>query len=202
MRAGTSCPRGGRRQTKRSFPAIDAQARRRRRSSLLHRPVFTVLNGGTAALAFKEEGHLVSGGDDARAAPVLGAEAARLEEACNICGIGSALEDHAASFHAARAPEGMGLDDLTVLGPIFVLKVRLTPEEFDRRRIVAEMWLYPDGSRLLELSTKCLPAEAFEVAAEVRAFLCGHGVDISGDQQPKTKKALDYFAGIARREDG
>ena len=66
---------------------------------------------------------------------------------------------------------GIGLDDLTVLGPIFVLKLKLTPEELDRRRLVAEMWLYPDGSRLLELSTKCLPAEAFQVAAEVRAFL-------------------------------
>ena len=33
------------------------------------------------------------------------------------------------------------------------------------------MWLYPDGSRILELSTKCAPAEAFQVAAETRAFL-------------------------------
>jgi hypothetical protein len=102
------------------------------------------------------------------------------------------------AFYAAHAPEGIGLDDLTVLGPIFVLKLRLTPDELDRRRLVAEMWLYPDGSRLLELSTKCSPAEGFQVAAEVRAYLAERGVDLSGEQQTKTRKALEYFAGIAR----
>jgi hypothetical protein len=102
------------------------------------------------------------------------------------------------AFYAAHAPEGIGLDDLTVLGPIFVLKARLTPKELDRRRLVAEMWVYPDGSRLLELSTKCLPAEGFQVAAEVRAYLAERGVDLSGEQQTKTRKALEYFAEIAR----
>ena len=33
------------------------------------------------------------------------------------------------------------------------------------------MWLYPDGSRVLELSTRCATNEAFQVAAESRAFL-------------------------------
>ena len=106
------------------------------------------------------------------------------------------------AFYAEHAPDGIGLDDLTVLGPIFILKARLTPKELDRRRLVAEMWLYPDGSRLLELSTKCLPAEAFQFAAEVRAFLSEHGIDIGGEQQTKTKKALEYFAGIAGGQDG
>ena len=33
----------------------------------------------------------------------------------------------------------------------------------DRERLlVAEMWLYPDGSRILELSTKCPPSEALQ----------------------------------------
>jgi len=93
----------------------------------------------------------------------------------------------------AHAPEGIVLDELTVLGPIFVLKLRFTPAEL-RRRIVAEMWLYPDGSRLLELSTRCAPAEAFQVSVELRAFLAGHGVDLSGEQETKTHKALEYFA--------
>ena len=97
------------------------------------------------------------------------------------------------AFYAAHAPEGIGLDDLAVLGPIFVLKLRLDPEELGRR-LVAEMWLYPDGSRLLELSTRCETNEAFEVAAEARAFLIKSGVDLSGEQQTKTRKALRYFA--------
>jgi hypothetical protein len=97
------------------------------------------------------------------------------------------------AFYAAHAPEGIGLDDLAVLGPIFVLKLRLDPEELGRR-LVAEMWIYPDGSRVLELSTRCATNEAFQVAAESRAFLAKSGVDLSGEQQTKTRKALRYFA--------
>jgi len=94
---------------------------------------------------------------------------------------------------AEHAPEGVALDDLTVLGPIFVLKLRLEPPELGRR-LVAEMWFYPDGSRILELSTRCATTEAFQVAAETRAFLVEHGVDLSGEQETKTRKALEYFA--------
>ena len=101
-------------------------------------------------------------------------------------------KDQRALF-AAHAPDGIGLDDLSVLGPLFVLKLKYSPEGFDRR-LVAEMWLYPDGSRILELSTKCAPGEAFEVAAEARGFLASKGVDLEGEQQTKTRTALEYFA--------
>jgi hypothetical protein len=97
------------------------------------------------------------------------------------------------AFFAAHAPDGLALDDLSVLGPIFVLKLPFTPDEF-KRRMVAELWLYPDGSRILELSTKCAPTEAFQVAAEARAFLAGRGIDLSGEQQTKTKTALEFFS--------
>ncbi len=96
-------------------------------------------------------------------------------------------------FYKAHAPEGVTLEDLTVLGPIFVLKLRFEPPELGRRLDV-EMWLYPDDSRILELSTKCLPGEAFQVAAEGRAYLTRKGIDLSGDQQTKTRRALEYFA--------
>jgi hypothetical protein len=97
------------------------------------------------------------------------------------------------AFYAEHAPDGVALDDLSVLGPIFVLKLKFSPEGFGRV-MVAEMWLYPDGSRLLELSTKCVPAEAFQVAAETRAFLAGRGVNLGGDQETKTRKALEFFS--------
>ena len=97
------------------------------------------------------------------------------------------------AFYQAHAPEGLGLDDLTVLGPITVLKLKFTPEEL-RRRMVAELWLYPDGERILELSTKCLPGQGFQVAAELRAFLAKRNVDLYGEQQTKTKTALEYFS--------
>jgi hypothetical protein len=56
------------------------------------------------------------------------------------------------------------------------------------------MWLYPDDSRTLELSTKCLPHEAFQVAAEARAYLTANGVDLSAEQQTKTRRALEFFS--------
>jgi hypothetical protein len=97
------------------------------------------------------------------------------------------------AFLSEHAPDGLTLDDLSVLGPILVLKLKFGPEGFERR-LVAELWMYPDGSRVLELSTKCDPGEAFQAAAETRAFLSERGVDLHGQQQAKTVKALEFFA--------
>jgi hypothetical protein len=99
------------------------------------------------------------------------------------------------AFYAAHAPAGLELDDLTPLGPIVVLKLKFAPAGYNRR-MVAEMWFYPDGSRILELSTKCLPGEAFQVAAESRVFLHDHGVDLSGEQQTKTRTALEFYSAL------
>ena len=96
---------------------------------------------------------------------------------------------------------GIALDDLTTLGPLFVLKLRFAPEGFGRK-MVGEMWLYPDGSRVLELSTKCAPTEAFQVAAEARAFLARQGIDLEGEQQTKTRKALEFFSDALRAKGG
>jgi hypothetical protein len=95
-------------------------------------------------------------------------------------------------FYKAHAG-GVDMDELAVLGPINIIKLKFAPKGFDRR-MVAEFWMYPNGSRILELSTKCLPAETFQVAAETRAFLTGRGLDLGGDQQAKTKTALKYFS--------
>ena len=95
-------------------------------------------------------------------------------------------------FYTAHAPDGLELDDLSMLGPITIMKLKFTPGDFGRK-MVAELWFYPNGSRILELSTKCAPAEAFTVSAEAKAFLTGHGVDLAGQQQTKTKSALDFF---------
>jgi hypothetical protein len=97
------------------------------------------------------------------------------------------------AFFKANAPKGVALDALSVLGPIFVVKLAFVPKQF-RRKIVAEGWQYPDGSRILELSTKCAPAEMFQVALEARAYLARRGVDLSGEQHTKTRTALEYFS--------
>ena len=97
------------------------------------------------------------------------------------------------AFFAAHAPEAIELDALSVLGPVHVLKLKSSPEGYDRR-LVVEMWMYPDGSRILELSTKCKPNEAFQVAAESRAYLAGRGVNLFGEQETKTRTALEFFS--------
>ena len=97
------------------------------------------------------------------------------------------------ALFAAHAPDGITLDDLSILGPITVLKLKFAPEGYDRR-LVAELWLYPDNSMILELSTKCAPSETFQVAAETRAFLTQNDVNLTGEQETKTKKALQYFS--------
>ena len=97
------------------------------------------------------------------------------------------------AFFTRHAPEGLELGDLAVLGPVFVLKTKFVPVG-QPRRMVAEIWLYPDDSRIVELSTKCAPSEAFTAAAEAREFLTGRGITVTGEQSTKTRKALEFFS--------
>ena len=104
-------------------------------------------------------------------------------------------------FYQGHAPAGVELDDLLILGPITVFKLKLLPHEL-RMPLVAELWFYPDGSRILELSAKSPPGDAFQAAAELRAFLSAKGLDPSGEQQTKTKTALEFFAGELSEDEG
>jgi len=97
------------------------------------------------------------------------------------------------AFFVAHAPEGLELDALSILGPITTFKLKFRPEGY-AGAMVAELWMYPDNSRVLELSTKCPPREALTVAAEARLYLQSKGVDLSAPQQTKTKTALEHFA--------
>ena len=105
------------------------------------------------------------------------------------------------AFFAEHAPAGVGLDDLVVMGPVFVLKLPFVAPEY-ARKVVAEMWLYPDGTTVAG------------VVDEVRAV---RGVRRDGpddrvprrtrhrprrDPQTKTKTALQFFANSLRRESG
>ena len=96
-------------------------------------------------------------------------------------------------FFVAHAPQGIALDDLVPLGPLNVLKLKFVPKELPRA-MVAELWFYPNGSRILELSTKCAPTDAFLVSAETKAFLTERGIDLSGQQETKTRTALNHFS--------
>jgi hypothetical protein len=97
------------------------------------------------------------------------------------------------AFFVEHAPEGVALDDLSVLGPILVLKLKFQPEG-TLQKFVAEMWIYPDGTRVVELSTKCLPADAISVALKTRTFLEDKGIPLSGEQRTKTRTALEFYS--------
>jgi hypothetical protein len=99
------------------------------------------------------------------------------------------------AFFAEHAPDGVELDDLAVLGPVHVLKLKMSPEGLGRK-LAVELWFYPDGSRILELSTKCAPAGWFEATTTSRDYLASRGVDLTAEQSTKTRTALEYFAGL------
>lgn len=111
--------------------------------------------------------------------------------------IGSIFSKGQKEFFRQHAPDGLRMRDLSVLGPITLLKLKFNRKALGRP-MVAELWLYPDGSKILELSTKSAPADAFQVAAEARVFLTDQGIDLTAEQQTKTKTAMKYFVSQLR----
>jgi hypothetical protein len=99
------------------------------------------------------------------------------------------------AFYDAHAPAGLTMDQLVLLGPTFLLKAKHLPKakEFDRP-IVVEVWIYPDGMHVLEVSTKGLPKEAFQLAADFKAYLASKGIVLGADQSAKTKTSLEFFS--------
>ena len=95
-------------------------------------------------------------------------------------------------FFAAHAPDGIGFDNLVPLGPVFLLRAKQQPKGFDREMTV-ELWFYPDGSRIFEISTKAAPDEAFQLGAQFKAFLAQCGIEL-GKGATKTGSALRFFA--------
>jgi hypothetical protein len=102
------------------------------------------------------------------------------------------------AFYKAHAPDGLKLSQLSVLGPINLMKLEFDPDGV-KRKFVAELWMYPDGSRILELSTKASAEDAFHIAAETRDFLKKKGLDLTAEQQPKTNRALKHFTDLLKK---
>ena len=96
------------------------------------------------------------------------------------------------AFFDERAPKQVKMDKLVVLGPILLLRAKQASKSLGRS-LVMELWIYPDGSHVLEISTKCEPKDAFQVAAEFRTFLAERGIEAGAEQESKTRTALQYF---------
>jgi hypothetical protein len=96
-------------------------------------------------------------------------------------------------FFATYKPADVNWSDLIALGPIFVVVLRYQPTDFSRR-VTVEQWHYPGEVPLVELSTKAAPAEISDVREEAVEWLTKHELAITDDQEPKTRKALEFYA--------
>ena len=105
------------------------------------------------------------------------------------------LDDAQRDLLADRLPGSVDIADLRVLGPVHLLKCKFSPKGFPRK-MTAELWMLSSG-RILELSTKCDPHEAFQAAAETKVFLAEHGIDLGAPQELKTGSALAALAGAS-----
>ena len=98
------------------------------------------------------------------------------------------------AFYKQHAPDGLALDDLTLLGPIFVLKLNSRPPALRAQARRPSCGCTPTARASSSSPPSARRAEMFQVAAEARAFLGGLGLDLSGRQQTKTKTALQQFS--------
>jgi len=96
------------------------------------------------------------------------------------------------AFYNAHAPAGIDMNSLLAHGPILLLKLKHRPKGFPRG-VTAEVWAWKDGKHILEISTTCEPAEAFQVGVEFKSFLEEHGIDLGAKQETKTKTAMQKF---------
>ena len=97
------------------------------------------------------------------------------------------------AFFLEHAPPGFTIDRLVPLGPTFLLYSKQQPKGFNRPMTV-ELWFYPDGTRLFEISTKGAPDEAFQVATQFKAFLSQCGIELDNEGATKTGSALKFFS--------
>jgi hypothetical protein len=102
------------------------------------------------------------------------------------------------ALFAEHAPDGITFEDLSVLGPVNVMKLKFTPEGASRK-LALELWTYPGDLRLLEISTRIVPKEIWDAAGETSAFLRSKGLSLAGAQETKTQAALTIFSGRLKK---
>jgi hypothetical protein len=93
----------------------------------------------------------------------------------------------------AFKPEHVSWDELKVLGPVEVQKWEWAPPGF-AHAVTIEEWVLPDESDFTELSIKVDREQAVEAGKAFRDMLVDRGLDPDGDQETKTRWALEFFA--------
>lgn len=96
-------------------------------------------------------------------------------------------------FIAELSRKPCDLNSLTALGPLDAVSWKIDhpglPWPF-----VAELWIRPDGAKILEASVRVPIAQTAAAGAGFLAFLAEIGVARDTTQVAKTRWALDYFA--------
>ena len=106
------------------------------------------------------------------------------------------------AFYAEHAPEAVALDDLTILGPIFVLKLKFSPAGSTSARWSPRCGCTRTTRACSSSRRSARRRRRSGVAAEAREFLHTRGVDLTGEQETKTRKALDFFSGQLSEAEG
>jgi hypothetical protein len=138
-------------------------------------------------------------GDEYVTSAKLGADQARGEIEDAVQGrrsLRSLFSGDQEQFLADHAPGGAPVDwaRLRPLGPVKVHKWEVEPKGLDNE-VTVEEWVLPDRSDLVELSIKVDPNEAVEANERFVDFLRSRSFDTEGEQQTKTRAALEYFTG-------
>jgi hypothetical protein len=97
------------------------------------------------------------------------------------------------AFFDKYAPKGVTWSDLVTLGPAYVVVLKHRPLDLGRK-LTIEQWHYPGEIPLVELSTKTTADGVLQTYTEASAFLKKHGLQAQGEQEPKTRKALEFFS--------
>jgi hypothetical protein len=87
---------------------------------------------------------------------------------------------------------GLAMTDLEPLGPIPARVWTLRSDEVSEK-VTAELWYMPDGSQVLELSTKVDLADADDAMDDLLDFVADRDIDLDATQESKTKRALESF---------
>jgi hypothetical protein len=91
-----------------------------------------------------------------------------------------------------HAPE-ISFDKLCVFGPVDVRRIRLQPEVLGHS-MELQQWNYPDGTTLLELSTRSTAEQLLPVTTRTARFLERHEIRRSEPRPTKADTTLDFFA--------
>jgi hypothetical protein len=86
---------------------------------------------------------------------------------------------------------------LHVFGPIRVLRWQLQHRDFPHELAVEE-WRLPDGDDLVEVSIRAPAAQAASARRDFEAHLNALDLDPHGNQETKTRTALQFFTRSAR----